>query len=93
VTLDALGDAPRLLSSIVHRVEDGDRPLEICLARRGQLDPSGAPGEQSDLEFALQLPDLLGQWWLRDVQPHCGPAEVQFLGDGAEVSQVAQLHY
>ena len=48
--------------------------------------------KQADPELALQLADLLGQRRLRDVQPLGGPAEVKFLGDGAEVAQVAQLH-
>ena len=42
--------------------------------------------------FALQLPDLLRQRRLRDVQAGGGAAEVPLLGDGDEVPQMAQLH-
>ena len=92
MTFDAQRDAPRLLSGIVHRVENGDGSLQVCLARRGQFDPPGASGEEADLEFTLKLPNLLGEWGLRNVQFLRGPAEVQFLGDNAEIPQVAEFH-
>ena len=92
MALDAERDSSRLLSGVVDGVENGDGSLQICLARGRQFDPSGAPGEEADLEFALQLPNLLGERRLRDVQSLGGPAEVQFLGDRAEVPQVTQFH-
>jgi hypothetical protein len=89
VPLDADADPPRLVPGVVHGVENGDGSSEIRLARGRQFNPPSAPGEEADAEFALQYPDLLGQWRLRDVQSFGGPAEVQFLGDGAKVAQMA----
>src|SRR5262245_43430058 len=48
--------------------------------------------EQGDAQLLLQLPDLLTQGRLRDAQAGGGAAEVQLLGDGQEVAQVAELH-
>jgi hypothetical protein len=50
------------------------------------------PAGVSDVEFPLQLPNLLGERRLRDVQSLSGPAEVQFLRDRAEVPEVTQFH-
>ena len=89
VPLDADPDAPRLVPGVVHGVENGDCPFEIRLARGRQLNPPSTSGEEADVEFALQEPDLLGQWRLRHVQSLGGLAEVQLLGDGAKVAQMA----
>jgi hypothetical protein len=51
-------------------------------------DLSFCPVEEFDAEFFLQLPDLLAQGRLADVQPYSRPAEMEFLGDGDEVAQV-----
>lgn len=90
--LEALCNAARLVAGVVDGVEHGDRPPEVRLARPGQLHPASTPGQQADPEFALQLPDLLRQWRLGDVQPFGRPPEVQFLGDRPEVAEVPQLH-
>ncbi len=48
--------------------------------------------EQLHAQLLLQRADLLAQRRLGDVQPQRRASEVQFLGDGHEVTQVAQLH-
>jgi len=88
VSLGARRDPPRLLCGVVGRIQDGDRTLEIRGSRGRELDPAGAPGEQRDVEFALELSNLLRQWGLRDVQAFRCAAEVQFLGDGPKVPQM-----
>jgi hypothetical protein len=63
-----------------------------CRTRRGQHDSPAVAIEESDFEVTLQSLDLLGERRTGDVQPVSGPAEVQLLGDGDEVAQLAQLH-
>jgi hypothetical protein len=46
--------------------------------------------EQLDAELALECPDSLAERRLRHVQALGRPAEVQLLGDGDEVRQMAQ---
>ena len=50
------------------------------------------PVEQACTEDAFQGLDLLRQRWPGNSQPRGGPAEIEFLGDGHEVAQLAQLH-
>lgn len=48
--------------------------------------------EQTQAQLRLQRLDLLGEWWLADVQPCSRTREVQFLGHGDEITQMAQFH-
>jgi hypothetical protein len=41
----------------------------------------------------LQIANLLAQRWLRHAEPRRGLAEMQRVGDGKEVAQVAQLDF
>ncbi len=79
----------------------GDGTVKSCehVARFFRKDPARfrlghdatrAP-EQGDAEFVLELPDRLGERWLRDVEPLGGPSEVEFLADREEVAQVPKL--
>ena len=86
-------NAPGLVPGVVDGIEDGDGALEVGLAGGGQFDLAGTPREEADLEFALQLPNLLREWRLCDVQALGCAAEVQFLRDGSKVSQVTQFHH
>ena len=47
--------------------------------------------EQRDAELFLQLPDMSAERWLGHVQPLGRAPEVELLGDGDEVPQLAQL--
>ena len=58
----------------------------------GQGDRAAVAVEQADLQVAFERLDLLGQRRTRDVQPFGRATEVQLLGDGHEVAQLAQLH-
>lgn len=48
--------------------------------------------EQRDAQLLLQRADLLRQRRLRHRQARGGTAEVQFLGNGHEVAELAQVH-
>ncbi len=73
--LDPLDDRPRL----VEQHGPGGR----------QLDPARRPHEQLHAERRLERLDPLAERRLGDVQPLGGAAEVQLLGDGDEVAEVA----
>ena len=65
---------------------------EQRIASRGKRHGPAVPVEQACTEVAFQGLDLLRQRWSGNTQPRGGPAEVEFLGDGHEVAQLAQLH-
>lgn len=50
--------------------------IEECVAGVRQLDATIGAVEEAHTEFALEPSDLLAKWWLSDVQPCGGPAEV-----------------
>jgi hypothetical protein len=58
----------------------------------GQLDAAVGAVEQPRADRFLQRADLLAERWLGDAEPFGGAAEVQFLGDGDEIVQLAQFH-
>jgi hypothetical protein len=49
------------------------------------------PVEQLDADVLLELPDLLAQRGLTDVQALSGLSEVQGVGDGDRVPEVSKL--
>ena len=49
------------------------------------------PREQESAEFSLELLDLLTQRRLRDVESRRSAPEMQLLGDGDEVAEMAKL--
>jgi hypothetical protein len=55
----------------------------------GQPDPAARTVEELDAQLLLQSPHLLAQRGLGDVLALRGPAEMQLLGDGQEVTQLA----
>src|SRR2546427_8905934 len=62
------------------------------LAGAGESDSAGESLEQRDPQLGLEIMDLLGEGGLGDVETPGGPGESEFLGDGDEIAQVAQLH-
>ena len=88
----ALGDAAYAAHGVLEAV---DHSLGLGAEERpgrGQADLAGGAGEQGRTELGLELPDRVGQGGLGDVQLLGGATEVTGLGDGEEVTQVAQLH-
>jgi hypothetical protein len=72
----------------------------VCVAVRdwhptglGQRDATAVAVEQGDAEAPLHLCDRPRQRWLGDAETLGRPAEVQFLGDGDEVPELADLQH
>ena len=84
--------APRLARRVLDRVEDLARAHEERRAGRGQLDLALVAQQQLRADLLLERADLLAQRRLGHVQALGRAAEVQLLGDGDEVAQVAELH-
>ena len=85
-------DAPRLARRVLDGVEDLARAHEERRPGRGQLDLALVAQQQRRADLLLELADLLAQRRLGHVQALRRAAEVQLLGDGDEVAQVAELH-
>ena len=62
------------------------------LPDRRQLGPVPAADEERPADLLLELPDLLGERWLTEVERTGGPAEVPLLGQGLEGSEQPELH-
>jgi hypothetical protein len=48
--------------------------------------------EQSDADLLLQLPDLLAEGRLGNIQSSGRPAEMKLLGNGDEIMEVPKFH-
>jgi hypothetical protein len=84
----ALGRAPRALRLGERQAcfrEEGE-------AGGGELHAARDAREERRADVALEVADLPAQRRLGDVQARRRAAEVQLLGDGDEVAQVAELH-
>src|SRR5205085_277375 len=71
--------------------QQGPALLEQESTGGGQVGSAATSREQLGAELRLQRLDLARQDRLRDVKPLSGSAEVEFLGNGDEVSQLAQV--
>jgi hypothetical protein len=58
----------------------------------GQLDGAARPDQERPAQLAFQVLDLLRERRLGDAEALRGAPEVPLLGDGDEVTEVAQLH-
>ena len=63
-----------------------------CDARDGELNAALVAVEELDPELLHEFAHLLAYCGLRDGKTLRCPAEVQFLGDGDEISQMPELH-
>jgi hypothetical protein len=76
------------------RVRGGEQRTGVVQqlsTRIGQRDAVAVPGEQGSAEILFQRADLPTECWLGDVQLIGGAAEVQPVGDGDEIAQLAQV--
>jgi hypothetical protein len=87
---DAVG-CPRRLDRAVGGLERRPRVLEEDLARVRELDAAAVAAEQPDAELVLEAGDGLGQRRLGDVEALGGMPEMELLGDGDEVAELAKL--
>ena len=86
----ALG-TPGLFDGFVHPGEDRAGFGQEGAAGLGQRHPAAVAQEQAHVHFAFELADLLAQWRLRHAQPLGRAAEVQLVGDGDEIAQMAEF--
>ncbi|MNY68908.1 hypothetical protein D3C86_2067530 [compost metagenome] len=66
--------------------------LDVGLARIGRLDCARGPVEQAHAQGFFQLPDLLRQGRLGDVQRLGGAGEAAVVGDRQQIAQMSQQH-
>jgi hypothetical protein len=72
--------------------EDGASVVEEALARGEQRHPARRPGEERGPELLFERADLTAERRLRDVQALRGAADVPFLRDGNEVTDLREAH-
>jgi hypothetical protein len=75
-------------------LQRGERPrrlLEQHPTRGGELDVAAVSHEQVSAERAIELVDLIAQRRLGNVEPGCGAAKMELLGNGQEVARLARL--
>ena len=87
-----LADAPH---GVARAIDVGEDTLGLGAeraSRLGQCDPASHPCEEVDPELALQLPDLLGERRLRDVERPRRRRERRVLRGREEVAQLHQIH-
>ncbi len=72
--------------------EDHARLLDEQPSGVGQLDVPFGPVEQRNSQFRFELPNLLAERRLAQMEPLGGPAEVQRVGHGHDVPQMTKLH-
>jgi len=80
------------LHGIVGAPEETLRFIQEDPAGMGQLDMPFAACEQRDPQLLLEQPHLVTQCWLGDVHALGCPREMELLGDGNEVTQLAKVH-
>src|SRR5262249_10327707 len=84
--------APGQVGGALRRGQGAARLAEEGDAGVGQAAPAVRAIEQADAELVLERADLLAERRLRHVQAGGRAREVQLLGDGDEVAEVAELH-
>ncbi len=72
--------------------EDGPSIGQKGLARGRKRDTPRQAHQQWHAQLFLKLPDLCGQWRLRNEQLLGRAADAARLGHGDEIAQVSQLH-
>ena len=72
--------------------QDDSRLLHEHAARLGELHLALGAVEKRNPEFLFELPDLMAEGRLTEIEPLGGAAEVQRLGQSNDVAKVAQLH-
>src|ERR1700761_536926 len=76
---------------MVQQGKDGTGLLQQYRARWGEPYATTQALQQRSTDNLLQLPDLLAQRWLGDVNPLRGTRERAGIGDRHEIPQMSQL--
>ena len=88
----ALVHARREVGGVRGLRQDDARLLHEHAARFGELYLALGAVEELDPELVFELPDLMAERRLTQIQPLGGAAEVQRLGQRDDVAKVTQLH-
>jgi hypothetical protein len=73
-------------------VQSAPRAIDQRPSRRRELHGARGSDKERIPDFFFQVPDLLRQRRLRHMKPAGGAAEMQLLGNGEEIAQVAEIH-
>ena len=95
-------EAERAAAEIAHLGDGVARPLDVgehalrlgteAPARLGEHEPAAGPGEEGDPELGLELPHLLRDRGLGEVERARGGAERAVLDGGQEVRELLNCH-
>ena len=88
----AAADAAGFFEVALDVAEGAAGGLQEGFACSRQRDGAGGSGEEGVAEDLFELADLLGERGLGEVEAEGGSAEVQFLGDGDEVAEMAEFY-
>lgn len=86
------GEQCHLILRPLHLGQDRPRVRHQMVARLSELHPPCGPGEERRPELSLQLLELLGERRLGHVQALGGTAEVAFLDESEEVTDMPEFH-
>lgn len=87
----AAADAAGLVDVALYGAEGTVGAFEEGFAGLGESDGAGGAGEERVAEEIFEAANLLREWGLGDVKPEGGAAEVEFLGYGDEVAEMAEF--
>jgi hypothetical protein len=85
----AATDTAGLVEVFLNVLQGAAGAVEKSLAGAGEFDGAGGAGEEGVAEDVFELANLLGERRLGDVKAVGGTAEVELLGYGDEVAEVA----
>jgi hypothetical protein len=72
--------------------EDCARPDGEDLASHCEFNLALGPVKKFRAQFGFQVPDLLTQWRLAQMQSFGSPTKVQCVGHGKKISEVPEFH-
>jgi len=76
---------------LLNRTEGSASAFEEDFAGAGEPDHARGAGEERVAENLFEFANLLREWRLGEMETCGGAAEVEFLGDGDEVAQMAEF--
>jgi hypothetical protein len=88
----SIGGGPGGLNRFRGPLEDGARLDEEDATGVGESNRPGLALEERKREFVLEVPDLAAEARLGDMEAGGRPGDILLLGDGHEVTQMADFH-
>ena len=83
----------RFFHRVFRALQNGARLGQKSFSRSGQLERFRAALKKLKTDFVFEVADLPAQARLRDVQLQRGARNIFLLGDGDEITEVAQFHF